>query len=76
MLQLDVTGVAGVPDDAMAVALNVTVTQPSVDGYLTVYPCGQAPPLASNLNFERGETIPNLVITKVGAGGGCPPAPT
>jgi uncharacterized delta-60 repeat protein len=69
VLELDVTGLAGVPDDAAAVTLNVTVTQAQADGFVTVYPCGQAPPLASNLNFERGETIPNLVITKVGARG-------
>ncbi len=37
--------------------------------YITVYPCGQAPPLASNLNFKRAQTIPNLVMTKVGSGG-------
>jgi uncharacterized delta-60 repeat protein len=69
VLELDVTGVAGVPDDATAVALNVTVTQPQAAGFLTVYPCGQTPPLASNLNFRRGQTIPNLVFSKIGVGG-------
>ena len=34
-----------------------------------MYPCGQAPPNASNLNFAAGETMPNAVIAKVGAGG-------
>ena len=29
--------------------------------------CGR--PVASNLNFTPGETIPNLVIVQVGAGG-------
>ncbi|MDQ1424328.1 MAG: hypothetical protein QOD72_1826 [Acidimicrobiaceae bacterium] len=54
---------------AAAVALNVTVTQPSADGFATAYPCGQDPPDASNVNFLAGQTVPNLVIAKPGAGG-------
>ncbi|MFC5027886.1 NosD domain-containing protein [Streptomyces sp. DSM 41987] len=49
--------------------LNVTVTQPGAGGFLTVYPSGQARPLASNLNWNAGETIPNAVVVKVGKGG-------
>ena len=49
--------------------LNVTVTQPSVGGYVTVYPSGTTRPNASNLNFAAGQTIPNLVIAKVGTDG-------
>ena len=36
---------------------------------MTVYPCGQPTPLASNLNFVPGQTVPNAVISKLGAGG-------
>ncbi len=67
--ELQVTGRGGVPGDATAVALNVTVTEPSAPGFVTVFPCGSAMPAASNLNFVRGQTIPNLVIAKVGGGG-------
>ncbi|MCU1367324.1 MAG: hypothetical protein JWN39_2963 [Ilumatobacteraceae bacterium] len=66
---LQVTGRAGVPVDAVAVVLNVTVTEPTVAGYATVYPCGSPPPTASNLNYTPGQTIPNLVVVKVGIGG-------
>ncbi len=66
---LKVSGRAGVPADAGAVVLNVTVTEPTVAGYATVYPCGTQPPTASNLNYVPGQTIPNLVIAKVGSGG-------
>ena len=52
-----------------AVVVNVTVTQPTSPGYLTVYPNGAARPLASNLNFSAGQTVPNLVVAKVGADG-------
>jgi V8-like Glu-specific endopeptidase len=67
--EVQVTGVAGIPADATAVVLNVTVTQPTSGGYLTVHPAGTNRPTASNLNFSAGQTVPNLVIAKVGAGG-------
>jgi hypothetical protein len=68
-LQLQVTGRGGVPAGATAVVMNVTVVQPSGDGYVTVYPCGQAVPNASNLNYTSGQIVPNLVTVKVGDGG-------
>jgi hypothetical protein len=68
-LPLQVNSRAGLPDDAASVVLNVTVTDPETAGNLTVYPCGQPVPLASNLNFVPGQTVANAVIAKVGAGG-------
>ena len=41
-----VGGRAGVPTNAIAVAVNVTVTQATGPGYATVYPCGTPPPLS------------------------------
>ncbi len=58
---------AAVPADAKAVVVNVTATDPSASGYLTVFPCGSPLPLASNLNFVAGQTVPNLVTVKIGA---------
>ena len=49
--------------------LNVTVTQPTTAGHITVYPDGTTLPLAANLNFVAGQTIPNLVVAPVGANG-------
>jgi hypothetical protein len=49
--------------------LNVTATDPTVSSYVTVYPDGQEQPVASNLNFTAGETIPNLVVVPVVADG-------
>jgi hypothetical protein len=70
VLSLPVTGRPGVPASGVrAVVLNVTVTNPTAGGYLTVWPAGDGRPNASNLNFTAGVTIPNLVIVKVGAGG-------
>jgi Nidogen-like len=67
--ELPVAGRAGVPGDAKAVVLNVTVTNPSSAGYVTVFPCGEAQPEASNINFAAGQTIANSVTSKVGADG-------
>ena len=67
--ELQVGGRGGVPMDAAAVVLNVTVTAPEGSGFITVFPCGEALPTASNLNFVAGDTVPNAVIVKLGAGG-------
>lgn len=71
MIELTVTGgVAGVPDDAAAVVLNVTVTQSAAAGYITAYPCGETRPTASNVNLTGpGQTVANLVVAKVGDDG-------
>jgi len=67
---LQVTGAGGVPSAGVSgVVLNVTVTNPSAGGYLTVWPSGAARPLASNLNFTPGLTIPNRVEVQTGSGG-------
>ncbi len=47
----------------------MTVTNPTLGGYLTIYPAGSALPLASNLNFPAGATVPNRVVVKLGTGG-------
>jgi hypothetical protein len=65
-----VAGRGGVPATGVgAVALNVTVTQPSAEGYLSLYPTGEPRPLAANLNFTPAKTVPNLVVVKLGSGG-------
>ncbi len=68
-LAVPVAGKYGVPPDARAVSLNATVTQPGGNGYVTVYPCGTTRPLASNLNFTAGQTVPNAVVVKPGSAG-------
>jgi sugar lactone lactonase YvrE len=69
-LTIKVAGLAGIPTSgASAVVLNVTVTDTTAPGYLTVYPTGLARPVASNLNFTSGETVPNLVTVALGASG-------
>jgi len=64
-----VAGRYGIPANASAVALNVTVTGAQAGGFATVWPCTSTKPNASNLNFVAGVTVPNSVITKVGTDG-------
>jgi len=69
-LTFKVTGKANVPSTVGAVIMNVTVTEASAGGFLTVYPCGNPPnPLTSNVNYTAGQTVPNLVIAPVSAFG-------
>ncbi len=80
---LRVLGVGGVPESGVsAVLLNVTAIEPATNGFLTIgpRPPGRgdvlddqnsygAWPDASNLNVRAGQTAPNLVLARVGAGG-------
>ena len=69
VIDLQVSGRGGVVDDADSVVMNVTVTGPTETSYITVWPTGQPMPTASNLNMIRSQTAPNLVVSKLGAGG-------
>ena len=66
---LAIAGRGGVPVDASAVTLNVTVTEADAAGFVTAFPCGADQPTASNVNFTTGATVPNAVISKLGTGG-------
>lgn len=76
-LELQITGTAltttlgeglSVPASATAASLNITIVNPEAEGYLTVWPCGPRP-LASSLNFSRGQVVPNGIIAPLSAEG-------
>jgi alpha-tubulin suppressor-like RCC1 family protein len=69
-LQVTGRGAPGnvVPNSVSAVVLNVTVTESAKGGFITVY-SGANRPLASNLNFVAGQSVPNLVVVRVDATG-------
>jgi hypothetical protein len=70
VLTLQVAGRGGVPaSGASAVTMNVTVTEPELAGFVTVYPCDRSRPTASNLNYTPGQTVPNLVSVRLSATG-------
>ena len=69
-----VAGRGGVPamtatTPPKAVVINVTVTGGTAASYLTVWPNGAAQPVASDLNWAAGQTIPNLVVVGLGSDG-------
>ena len=68
-MQWTIVGASGAPAGTTAVSLNVAVTEPDADGFLTVYPCGVSRPLASNVNFVAGQTVSNHVTVTVGSNG-------
>jgi len=69
-LVLRVAGAGGVPaSGAGAAVINVTVTEGTQEGYLSVYPDAASRPNSSSLNFTAGSDTPNLVTTRLTADG-------
>ena len=77
VLQLPVAGRAGVAANANVVVLNLTAVDPAGPGFLSVFPCGQNPPNASNVNYytdapspgARPNAVPNTAVVRLGTSG-------
>ena len=66
-----ILGRGGLPLSGVgAVVLNVTVTQPTSTGYLSVFKDTYPPPCTSNLNFSAGQTVANLVVVPMDSSNG------
>ena len=52
-----------------AEVLKVTATGSTAASYLTIWPDAAARPLASDLNWVSGQTIPNTVVVQLGSDG-------
>ena len=63
-------GSPGVPTDASAVGVNVTIVQPSAPGNAVVKPCG-SPSNASTINYLGGEFVAHFAFTAMTAGALC-----
>ena len=69
-IDVQITGRAGVPANATAVVMNVTVTETESPGFVTVWASGSTRPQTSNLNYlSQNSTRPNLVTVPIGVGG-------
>ena len=68
-LNVVVAGKVGVPANATGVIANVTAVEPCDSGFLTVYPAGSPPPLASSTNYRTGDVVAALVTVRLGTGG-------
>jgi hypothetical protein len=51
---------------ADGVVANVTAVDPSLDGFLTLSPCGSTTPAVSNVNFVAGATVANRALVSTG----------
>ncbi len=60
--------VPDLPVGTTSVAMNVTVTNPTVAGHITVWPNGQPMPGTSSINYAPGQTISTMVLVPVGPG--------
>jgi hypothetical protein len=62
------TPALGVPSEATAVVLNVSVSSATATGYLTVFPKGGTKPTVKSVNFTAGKFTTNLVTVALGTG--------
>lgn len=68
-LPIRLADVPGMAPSANAAIVNVTVTEPAGPGYATIYPCGGPAPLAANVTYGAGDSVPNMAVVAPGAGG-------
>jgi photosystem II stability/assembly factor-like uncharacterized protein len=63
-------GQCGIPPDAAAVSLNLTVVEPTDGpGHLTIYPRGAPLPVVSTINYRAGQIRANNVIVSLDSAG-------
>jgi glucose/arabinose dehydrogenase len=66
----DLDGVCGIPATAKALAVNVTVAQPSSMGHLRLWEQGSLMPATSAINFNAGQARANNGLVSLSATGG------
>jgi hypothetical protein len=67
---VQIGGFGDVPSSgARSVVLNVTAVAPTAAGWLTIWPVGQARPIAATVSFAAGQTIAIEVVVGVGTNG-------
>lgn len=59
------SGLCGIPPEATALAVNVTVVGATAPGYFTLFEAGGSRPLAATLNFRTGQIRSNNAIVPV-----------
>jgi hypothetical protein len=62
-------GICGIPSDAAAIAVNVTVVDETAMGDLRLFPASGSLPSASTINFTVNKVRANNAIISLGAGG-------
>jgi uncharacterized protein (DUF1501 family) len=68
IVELTIADGPAVPAAVVAVALNVTATEPTDSSYLSVWPAGAPRPLASSVNTSPRATASTMAFSGVGSG--------
>jgi hypothetical protein len=58
-----------IPSTAKAVSLNVTITGPTAEGFVTLFPGGDGFPGTSTINFTANQTIANNAVVALSFNG-------
>jgi hypothetical protein len=67
---IQIAGVNGIPSDAIGVFGNLTVINPSANGFLTMWPAGQPLAATNSLNYTKGvPALSNHVVSGLGTAG-------
>ncbi len=66
---VDFHGACGIPSTARALAANVTVTQPTLAGYIAVFPADEAPTAATAVHFSAGRTRAGSTMIRLSGDG-------
>jgi ELWxxDGT repeat protein len=64
-----VAGSCGIPADAVALSVNLTVVSPTATGNVVAHAAGAPPQATSNVSFAAGQTRANNAILALGPGG-------
>ncbi len=67
--KITVTGLAGVPADAVAITGNLTVTGATKSGFVSLTPARVTKPVTSTINFPAGDTRANAITMPLGTDG-------
>jgi PKD domain-containing protein len=59
----------GIPPSARAVSANITVTGPTKNGQLVIYPVGISLPRTSNVSYSKNQTRANNAVLDLGPSG-------
>ncbi len=68
--RVTIAGSPGIPQNATAGVVNVTVVLPAADGFVIVKPCGSSSN-ASTVNFRRNEVVAHLTFAALDRGALC-----
>jgi hypothetical protein len=64
-----IAGQCGIPPGATAASLNVTVTEPTAPGHLSLFPADKPQPLVSAINYKPSQARANNAVVSLGAAG-------